>query len=111
MREQLKPGDMVRPFMDLKWKGRFSSDPTPVVLVKDRPRPFVVKVKKDPTEKITDEELRDLFNNPEQVKTLKWTETGIVIAATAVNAEEWLMVLFGDKYGWARANQFETLPE
>ncbi len=111
-REVLKPGDMVRPFMDLKWASSFSAPPTPVVLVKDRPRPFVVKVRpKGAEDKLTDEELLELFNNPEPIKTLKWTEVGVVLASDTVNGERWLMALFGDKFGWARANQFETLPE
>ena len=109
-REKLMPGDLVRP----TWDQRFTSTvPNPVTLVKDRPKPFVVKVDRirGAGEGLTEEEMTELFNNLEPVKTLKWTEIGQVIAVDTVNSEQWLMVLFGDKYGWAEARRFETLPE
>lgn len=94
--ESLKPGDLVRPFMDLKWKSRFSSPPTPITLRKLPRQPRGGEPVK----------ISELFED-KHVATLKWTETGLVLATF----EEDVMVLFGEKFGWAPAKDFETLPE
>lgn len=89
---QLKPGDLVRP----TWDDRFrSTAPVPVTLVKDRPREI-------PAEEVT---LDDLFEN-HLAATLKWTEIGQVLAKDG----DWLMLLFGERYGWAPAKDFEAVP-
>ena len=100
--DKLKPGDMVRPTWDDRYR---STAPSPVTLTK-RPamaRSVSFNINDGPSE-ANKVDIADLFEP--NVATLKWTETGLVLA----RHDDEVMVLFGQRFGWAKADKFETLP-